>query len=170
MNWDAIGAIGEATSALALIFVIQQVRLTRAESRRAFSQARAEAIREINSQWLDERIATIWTKANIALDVPVPPTIAALMERAKLTREEALVAVTALRTVWAHLCQIIPKVDDLSSIERSELEYTVRMHFGPNGGPGRIFYETYSKTAAHPDAVRFVENLLAQSPDRFGSS
>ena len=38
MNWDAIGAIGQAVSALALIVVIVQVGHARAEFARSVSQ------------------------------------------------------------------------------------------------------------------------------------
>jgi hypothetical protein len=40
MNWDAIAAVGQAVSALALVFVILQLRLARDEMRRATRQAR----------------------------------------------------------------------------------------------------------------------------------
>jgi hypothetical protein len=45
MNWDAIGAIGQAISALALAVVIVQLRYARADSRRAISEGRTSASR-----------------------------------------------------------------------------------------------------------------------------
>jgi hypothetical protein len=59
MTWDAIGAIGQAASALALVFVMLQIRHARADSRRALSQSRAEAARQTNSLLVDEKIASI---------------------------------------------------------------------------------------------------------------
>ena len=47
-------------------------------------------------------------------------------------------------------------------MELTAFDVTIRAAYGPPG-PGRVFYETYIKASArHPDAVRYVDNLLAQ--------
>jgi hypothetical protein len=104
----------------------------------------------------------IWIKANVALGTPVAPYTAALMDRAKVTRDEAFVLTIIGRTLWAYLLQIIPTVDELSPIERAEFENTIRFHFGLLGGPNRIFYESYVKTQGHPDALRYIDGVLAR--------
>jgi hypothetical protein len=57
MNWDAIGAIGRAISALALVVVIVQVRLSAAETLRFIRQSRMDDERRTlsenaQSEWL----------------------------------------------------------------------------------------------------------------------
>src|SRR4029434_3540006 len=46
MNWDAIAAIGQSVSALALVFVVIQVRHARNELRRGARQDRIEGNRD----------------------------------------------------------------------------------------------------------------------------
>jgi len=68
MNWEAIGAIGQAVSALALIVVIVQVRHARAETRRSMSQGRAAAVRELCMHRSgNEHLNTANRKAFVAL-------------------------------------------------------------------------------------------------------
>jgi hypothetical protein len=57
--------------------------------------------------------------------------------------------------------QVIPYVDKLSAIERHTFESTIRGQYGQPGIP-RLSYEGYIKAFAHPDAVRYIEGLLAQ--------
>jgi len=60
MNWDAIGAAGEVLGAIAvfvtLVYLATQIRHAREESRRALSQARSEANRELIALGLEEKI------------------------------------------------------------------------------------------------------------------
>ena len=53
MNWDAIGAIGQAVSALALVIVIVQVRHPRAEARRSVRHSRLDAARQLVTQLVE---------------------------------------------------------------------------------------------------------------------
>jgi hypothetical protein len=85
------------------------------------------------------------------------------MQRAKLTREEAALAALVARTMWGHIVQIMPNVNELPAIERTAFDDSIRFLYGANGGPTRIFYELYAKTRAHPDALRYVESVLAQA-------
>src|SRR5512147_1385410 len=90
MNWDAIGAIGQAVSAFALIIVIVQVRHARSESRRALSQGRGEAVRELmRTRVTDPKLNGLYGKANVAFGGKPPPFLAVLIERGGMTLEEA---------------------------------------------------------------------------------
>ena len=162
MNWDAIGAVGQAISALALVFVLVQIRHARSESRRALSAGRAEAVRALNNQFLDERALGIWKKATTALETSISPSHQIVMERAKLTWEEAWLLLAMARSHWAYFLQIMPNIYELPAMERYEFEQSLRFHYGANGGPNRIFYEVYIKNGAHPDALRYLDNLLAE--------
>ena len=47
MNWEAIGAIGQAVSALALVMVIMQLRHARDEMQRTVRRARVDSSRDL---------------------------------------------------------------------------------------------------------------------------
>src|SRR5262245_23148793 len=165
MSWDAVAAIGQVMGSIAvfitLVYLAIQTNHARRETRRALSQGRGEAIREINSMWMDERMATIWTKGSIALAAPTPPVLKALMEQTNWTREEAWSAGLVMRSFWGYALQIIPHVSELHPIERKEFDNTLQFHYGLHG-PSRVFYETYVKNRSHADAVRYVESVLAE--------
>ena len=163
MNWDAIGAIGQAVSALALIVVIVQFRHARLDSRRALSQVRAEALRDQLIQERDERTMRTIFKANAALGVDLRDRfkfLAALMDQAGLTEEEAFLMHIRQMSAWSLRLQNIPNVHDLPAAERGDFDRGIRSTYG-QPGMGRIFLETFIKPTQHPDAVRYVENVLA---------
>ncbi len=62
---------------------------------------------------------------------------------------------------WEQIAHTIPNVDELSAIERHQFENAIRLAYGANS-IGRIVYEAILKPRSHPDAVRYVENVLAQ--------
>jgi hypothetical protein len=153
--------LGSLAVFITLAYLSMQVRHARSDSQRALSQGRTEAVRELNSLFVDEKVRTSWEKALIVLEAPLPPDMTVLMERAKLTHEEAIVVGVVARMNWGYKTQTIPYVDELPAIERDAFEKSIRRLYGPNGGPHRVFYET-NKSMQHPDAVRYVDNLLAQ--------
>jgi hypothetical protein len=101
-------------------------------------------------------------KADVALGAQPPPSVVALMGRAGLTAEEALRVNNINIAWWTYTLQIIPYVDELTPMERTAFDNRVRGAYG-RPGANRLFYETYLKTTAHPDAIRYVDGLLAQT-------
>jgi hypothetical protein len=166
MDWDAIGAVGQVLGSFAVFITLGylsvQVRHARSDSKRALSQGRDEAIRELNRTLLDERMASILAKAESALDTPIPPVVQRMMNEAKLTREETISLLAHIRTTLAYYTQLIPYVDELHPIQRKAFDEGIRFQYGPGGGPYRIFYEAFVRNLAHPDTVRYIEGLLAQ--------
>ena len=165
MNWDAIGAIGQVLGSVAvfvtLAYLALQVRHARRETRRALSQGRSEAHRDLLAQQLAESVFDACLKADVALGASHTPFVAQLEQRG-LTLDEAH-RVSSMNIGWrTYFLQIIPYVDELSPMERTAFENRVRAAYG-RPGASRLFYETYLKATAHPDAVRYLENLLAQS-------
>src|SRR5215831_18930079 len=66
MEWDAIAAVGQAVSALALVLVLVQVRQAREEARHAAGQARLMGSREMflataTNHQLADALARLWT-------------------------------------------------------------------------------------------------------------
>jgi hypothetical protein len=165
MNWEALGAIGETLGALAVFvtlgYLAVQVRHARSDSRRALSQNRGEGIRDLFAQGTDERINRLSVKANTALGAPPPPFVAALMDQAGLTREEATVLFQHHVAWWNYTLQIVPNIDEMSAIEQHQFDRGVTGRHG-GVGIGRLFYESVAPLA-HPDVVRYIENVLARA-------
>jgi hypothetical protein len=164
MNWEALGAIGETLGAAAvfvtLAYLAVQVRHARRETQRALSQGRGEAIRSLQALFCDERINRVHVKANVALGSTPNPVVATLVNQAGLTREEAQLLVVAEVSFWSYVIQIIPNIDELSAIERTQFEIGVRARL--LAPVGRLYYE-FQKDTAHPDAIRYVDGVLARA-------
>ena len=67
MNWDAIAAIGQAVSALALVFVLLQVRDARADMRRSLLDSLSNTLISGAPLLIDARALSATMKAHTAL-------------------------------------------------------------------------------------------------------
>jgi hypothetical protein len=165
MNWEEVGAIGQVLGSIAVFvtlgYLAAQVRHTRQETRRALSQGRSEGHRELLAQARDERIFSVQLKADAALGAPPNPVATALMEKAGLSLEEANLMMGMQIAWWTYRLQMIPDVEELPPMQRIAFDNQIRGSYG-RPGVARVFYETYLKGAAHPDALHYVDNLLAQ--------
>ena len=164
MNWDAIAAIGQMLGSVAVFvtlgYLAIQVKHSRQDARRMLSQGRGEANRDILALQCDERINRLQDRANAVLGRPPYPFVSALMEQVGFTSEEATLLYWVETARWSYRVQIIPNADELSPMERNQFDGAIRSSYG-RSGVGQIFYEG-SKRGAHPDAVRYIDNLLAQ--------
>jgi len=165
MNWEALGAIGETFGALAVFitlgYLAVQVRHARSDSRRALSQSRGEGIRGLFAQGTDERINRFSVKANTALGTPPNQFVAALMDQAGLTRDEATVLFQHHSGWWNYTIQIIPHIDEMSAIERHQFDQGIVFRHGRDG-VGRLAYEM-ARPLAHPDVFHYIDNVLARA-------
>lgn len=165
MNWDAVGAVGEMIGSVAVLatlgYLAVQVKYAREETRRALGQGRSEAHRDLLAQLRDRPVADAVLKVNVALGAQHPPFVTTLMEAAGCTLEEAWLVWITCSEWWTYNLQIIPYVDELQEIERTSFERTIRLAYG-QPGHSRFFYETYVRATAHHNAIRYVDNLLAQ--------
>jgi hypothetical protein len=164
MNWEAIAAIGQMLGSIAVFvtlgYLAVQVRHARSETRSALSQRRSEGLHDLLIAQNDERLNRLTVKAQTTLGDQPFPFVSALMHQAGLTREEATSVAWMQLAVWSYRISIIPYVDELTPMEHAVFDAGVRSY----GNPGfyRLFYET-TKRSAHPDAVRYIDKLLAQS-------
>jgi hypothetical protein len=161
MNWDAIGAIGEAVSALALVVVIVQIRHARSESRRALSQNRAEATRQLFMQANTEWLVRNFNKAESAIGGSPLPFVQELMDRAGMTNAEASSVHLTQQAFWAHQAELVPFVDDLTSGERTEFDWGLQTYYGSASALTSLWYSR-NKANLNPTAVSYVDSLLAQ--------
>ena len=164
MNWEAIAAVGQMLGSVAVLvtlgYVAVQLKDGRQDARRALSQNRGAILRDLYAKQGDERMARLITKATDALGVQPFGFTLVLMEQAELTREEASEVFWMLLSWWEYRISMIPNVNELPPAERQTFDFAIRTSYGPPGVP-RLFYE-FMKPLAHPDAVRYVDNLLAQ--------
>jgi hypothetical protein len=166
MNWDAIGAIGEALGAgavfITLIYLAVQVRHARAEVARSVVHSRTTAAREHNlALALNERIDLITRKANTNLGGANLPVVDVLVERAGLTPEEADTFIHAQVARWQFQTQIIDDLPEMSGGHRAEFKNFVRGVYGANQPATQLWYQTV-KSSLNPDAVRHIDAILAE--------
>jgi hypothetical protein len=162
MNWDAIGAIGQAVSALALLFVLVQLRHAREEMRRSVSRARADVGREL---WMiradNPQLSGLLTRTEVALSGQHSSFMAELAVKANITSDEASQLFSHQYAWWIYQAQVIPFAKDLRAGERVQFNNGIRAMY-KNLHLGRLWYQIH-KSILDPDAVRYVDNLLMQS-------
>jgi len=165
MDWDAVGAIGEVLGSVAVFvtlgYLAVQVKYARAETQRALGQGRSEAHRDLLAQQREGQVLEACLKADMALGAQHPAYLTALVERAGLTLEEALRVNHMCVAWWTYTLQIIPYVGELHAMERIGFENRVRGAYG-RPGANRLFYETYVRASAHPDAIRYIDGVLTR--------
>jgi hypothetical protein len=166
MHWDAIAAIGQLLGSIAVFitlgYLALQVRYTKDELRRSIGQSRMEVSTQFAKSMADERTGAIFLKANAALggvwDYPLE------LKRAGLTAEEAWHLEYWNWAWWGYRAHIIEHVENLPAGTRAEFDSSLRGLYGRSSGlvVFRLWYEA-TKTVLNPEAVRYVDNLLAQS-------
>jgi hypothetical protein len=183
MNWHAIGAIGQILGSLATFvtvgYLVVQVHDAEREMKRSIAQSRAERNIELNlGAATSERLAEIHAKGNLALVVGTPPTpheamppqvveamksapplIAAATTRLGFTPSEIFMLSAEQSARWNNTSYTLLYVDELPPGEREQFDRTTRGFFSE---PLVRFWFDLSKSSFSPDAVRYVENLLAQ--------
>jgi hypothetical protein len=171
MNWDAIGAVSEGLGALAvfitLAYLAVQVRQTREDVRRSISQARAEAQRQVHAAYRDPRvnaalIRAMDTERELRGEEPIAGFTQYAAERWGISREDAFLLFSVNIEAWEARLMVIPHADQLSALERHHFDAMIRGLYGEGSrSSARAFYELYIKPTQHPDAVAYVERVLA---------
>ena len=109
----------------------------------------------------EESILQAHRKMNSALGGPFHPFVVAAVERTGVTPEEAFRVYWTQHAWWHTRANVIPYLDQLSPGERTEFDNNTRSALGGNA-VGRLWYESM-KAQLNPDAVRYVDELLARS-------
>ena len=98
---------------------------------------------------------------DIAAGTDERPFISVAMDRTGVTQEEATRVYWMQHAWWAGRANMIPYLDQLSPGERAEFDSNTRLALGTSA-VGRLWYESM-KSGLNPDAVRYVDALLARS-------
>ena len=88
-----------------------------------------------------------------------PPYIAAAITKLGFTPEEAILLNAEFAARWNNTSQTILYLDDLPAGEREQFEKTARNGFSE---PLFRFWYQFSKSDFSPEAVGYIDNLLAQ--------
>jgi hypothetical protein len=153
-----IGAIGQAVSALALVVVIVQLRMSAVESLRSIRTSRWDDLRQgrmqqAQSEWLNGVVV----KAMRAYGAQSPYEVE--LVRRGLTEEEACAFNAWMHSWWFSDTQNIELIDKLTNAERATFDAIIRGQFRSGF---RSHYLEMNRDILNPDTVRYIENLMAQ--------
>jgi hypothetical protein len=164
MNWHAIGAIGQILGSLATFvtvgYLVVQVHDTEKEMQRSIAQSRTERTMELGLLLAtNERLVSIHNRGNAALvDKPPPPFFAAATKLG-LTMDEAISLYGHYMAAWNHTSQSILYLNELPTGEREQFD---QMNRGDFAEPLWQFWYSFAKPTLSPEAVRYVDALMAQ--------
>jgi len=160
MNWDAVSAIGQSVSALALVLVLVQVRQARDQVRLSSRDARRDRLRE---NWLGQAVHIELASALMRLTA-TENAVEPYVDYAKsvgLTDVEARQVYAYWWASWQSMQGSIESVAHLSPGQRQELDRSIVRNFTP----GRVWGKWYelTKQRLDPDAVHYIDDVLAKS-------
>jgi hypothetical protein len=162
MNWDAIAAIGQGVSALALFGLLIQLSHARAEARRSVLDAMTNSIISVSTMSLDARYISASMKAHAALGGERHPFVSVLMDNAALTEEEATLILLREAANWHSMAQAIRNVDSLKPDDKAALDVNLRRNYAKSP-VGRLWYQNAKGgVVANPHVMRYVDSVLAQ--------
>lgn len=160
MNWDAIGAIGQGVSALALVLVLVQLRHAREQMQASARQSRFEPTRDVFlAQATNPQLASTLQKLFTSTGMPLNAFMQFVVRHGG-TEGEARQAYSFTYTIWLGTEGTIETIGRLSSGVRREVDRRIVANFQTNS-VGAKWYEL-SKPDLNPDAVRYVDKVLAE--------
>ena len=110
----------------------------------------------------EPRTLADYLAATSGLGAPWPPAVTELADRAGLAPAAASNIFTLELCWWDFRLQTIPYAQDLSPIERSFFDQFIRVSYGTQGSAATLIYETFLRPTGHPEAIRYIDNVLAQ--------
>jgi hypothetical protein len=120
-----------------------------------------DAIRQLlTNRMNNERLQSIAMKAVEALGGRLSPFETALMERAGLSPQEAAALGLDMNVYWQCQAEAIPLSHRLREGERIAFDIGLRSAYG-SSPLGALWYGSH-RARLDPDAVRYIDNLLAQ--------
>ena len=165
MTIAELGSMGEFVGSIAvvltLIYLAGQVRYAKTEARRALSQGRSEAIRDLIRWGSNEKLIGLNMKIRDALGSDpfrLGPFVSTLMDRAGLSREDVMLVLADQAMHWSISLHMISNVEELSAPERHEFERVLRIRYAPDSA-GRLYYDAI-KPQVHPFVVTYLDDVL----------
>ena len=165
MNWDAIAAVGRVLGSIAVFvtlgYLAVQVRQAQRQMRRSVAEARVTAARQLMlTQITDDRLMHIFQKT--ADPNSDSEGVAALANAIGLTYAEAVTFNVWQIAWWQYRAHVISEIDELPSGERTAFDSALRLNYQIWPGSS-LWYKAFKTTGAlNPDAVRYVDTVLAR--------
>jgi len=165
MNWDAIGAIGQMLGSVAVLvtlgYLAVQVRHSRTALLGSITLTQAAMVRDQSMAGAsDEGLVHLIVKAETAFGGVKHPFVDEMVKRAGLTVEEAQRVYGYQAAWWQIRSESIRYMKELPDSDQEGFDARMRSIFRA-GSLDRFWYET-NKPIVTPDAVRYMDNLLAQ--------
>jgi len=165
MNWEAIAAIGQMLGSIAVLvtlgYLAVQLRHSRTALLGSITLTRAAMLRDqMMAGASDEGLAHLIVKAQTAFGGVNLPFVDEIVKRAGLTVEEAQRVYGYQAAWWQIRSESIRYMKELPDADQEGFDARMRAIFRA-GSLDRLWYET-SKPALGTDAVRYIDNLLAQ--------
>ena len=147
---------------IGIVLVIFQVNQAQQEMRQELSQGRTDTNRQLILMGIEELNLQAFLKANTALGGSPSPAVVALMEQADLTPQEAG-RVWSQFIAWVNYeIQIIPQIDELSSLERDIFNGAVFTRYNRKG-VSRFLNERFRQLGVYPERTQYIDNVIANN-------
>jgi len=165
MNWEAIAAIGQMLGSVAVFvtlgYLAVQLRHSRTALLGSITLTRAAMLRDqMMAAATDEGLVHLIAKAETAFGGVNHPFVDELVKRAGLNFEEARRVYGYQAAWWQTRSESIRYMKELPDSDQEGFDARMRFIFQA-GSSDRFWYET-NKPIVTPDAVRYMDNLLAQ--------
>ena len=165
MNWEAIAAIGQMLGSVAVFvtlgYLAVQLRHSRTALLGSITLTRAAMLRDqMMAAATDEGLVHLIAKAETAFGGVNHPFVDELVKRAGLNFEEARRVYGYQAAWWQIRSESIRYMKELPDSDQEGFDARMRFIFQA-GSSDRFWYET-NKPIVTPDAVRYMDNLLAQ--------
>ena len=163
-NWLQI--IGNFGIVVGLILVAVQIDQNSEQIQQAANLSRSEAYRElflnrVNNEQLRSTYEKL-TAAGVSTATTSIPFIAKLMKETGLPEREVGMLWDEQHAWWSLYAQMIADFDQLSAGQKALLNRGLRSRYDGTV-PWTTYWYTSEKSHLNPDAVRYVDNLLAQA-------
>jgi len=165
MNWEEVGAIGQVLGSVAVLvtlgYLAVQVRHSRTALLGSITLTQAAMILDQSMAGAsDEGLVHLIVKAETAFGGVNHPFVDEMVKRAGLTVEEARRVYGYQAAWWQIRSESIRYMKELPDSDQEGFDARMRLIFRA-GSLDRFWYET-NKPIVTPDAVRYMDNLLAQ--------
>jgi hypothetical protein len=159
MTWEAVGAIGQVVSALALALVFLQVRQARDAVEISVGSARLEGIRDmLLGVATHPEIMMAQDKLTLAVGGTRPPFVQYAVSHG-LTEREATQLRAWITAQWFNIESGIESVAHMSPNLRDELDTRIWANYNSDNRTSGYWFATSTATL-HPHFVGYVQKVL----------
>jgi hypothetical protein len=145
---------------IGIVLVIFQVNQAQQEIRQELSQGRTDTNRQLILMGIEELNLQAFLKADTAMGGGANPFLVGLMEQADLTPEEAS-RVWAQFIAWVNCeIQIIPQIEELSSLEREVFNGAMLTRYSSKG-VSRFLNERFRQLGIYTERTQYIDTVIA---------